>query len=182
MWSILHGHRHLIQAGESGYGDIHPHAGTICFSAINSGVFVYLLKGIFPLRDHLDVFLAKFYFLSTEQRFMCWCSAMNLVFVYFLFDGGHMNVDQSQGRKSVDPQPFKTDSPSSFFFFFFVMVYSWRDFGKARTSWKIQCCPRVLPHMYRMKLAGNKLIPGAFGMSREEFSDRQASTISHWKS
>lgn len=105
--------------GESGYGDIHPHAGTICFSVTNSGVFVYLLKGIFPLRDHLDVFLAKFDFLSTEQRFMCWCSAMNLVFVYFLFDGGHMNVDQSQGRKSVDPQPFKTDSPSSFFLFCF---------------------------------------------------------------
>lgn len=89
-----------------------------------------------------------------------------------------MNADQSQGLKSEDPQPFKQTRPA----FFFLMVYSWRDFGRALTSWKIQSCPRVLPHMYRMKLAGNKLIPGAFGMSRKEFSDRQASTISHRKS
>lgn len=84
--------------------------------------------------------------------------------------------------KEYRPPAIQNRLAQQLFFFFFVMVYSWRDFGKARTSWKIQCCPRVLPHMYRMKLAGNKLIPGAFGMSREEFSDRQASTISHWKS
>lgn len=141
----------LIQAGESEDGDmcIHMQAPSSFLPLTGESLFI-CSKTCSPVQGSPGCVLARFFFLSTELWFMCWRSATILVFLHLLFDGGHMNVGQSQGRKSKDPQLFKQthsaflSSPSSCF----LMVNSWRDFGRALTSWKIQCCPRVLlpPH------------------------------------
>lgn len=59
------------------------------------------------------------------------------------------------------------------------MVYSWRDFGRALTSWKIQYRPRV-PPPHVQNVAGWK--PADSWSFWNEFSDWQASTLSHRKS
>lgn len=97
---------------------------------------------------------------------MFWCSAMNLDCLHLRFAGGRMNVDQSQGRESEDPQTLKQTRSAVVFVSF--MVYSWRDFGRALTSWKIQYRPRV-PPPHVQSVAGWK--PADSWSFWNEFSD-----------
>lgn len=176
----LERHRYLIQVGGSGYADLcihmkepsapsHKQEG-VCLSAGrhfssqgSPGWFFFCLEANF--------------FLPSEQWFMFWCSAMNLDCLHLRFAGGRMNVDQSQGRKSEDPQTLKQTRSAVVFVSF--MVYSWRDFGRALTSWKIQYRPRV-PPPHVQNVAGWK--PADSWSFWNEFSDWQASTLSHRKS
>lgn len=175
----VHGYRRFTQASASGHGDIYIHMqAPSAFRPLTVGSLFVCSKTFF-LSGITCMFLAQmssFHWAGLCVGALPWISFSSTFFWWWT----HKCWPKPRTKELKTPA-FQTDS-SSFFFFFFLMVYSWRDFGRALTSWKIQCCPRVLPHMRRMKLAGNKLIPGAFGMSREASSDRQASTISHRKS
>lgn len=168
------------EAGESGYGDMHIHMqAPSAFLPLTVGSLFICCKTFFLSGFHLDVFsrFPGFSFFPPSSG-LCvgvlpWISFSSTFFL--MVDTWMLTKAKEESVKT----PSRSIRLAQLFFSF--MVYSWRGFGRVLTSWKIQCCPRVLPHMYRMNLAGNKLIPGAFGTSREEFSDRQASTISHRK-
>lgn len=176
----LERHRYLIQVGGSGYADLcihmkepsapcHKQEGFCLsagrhFSTQGSPGWFFLFWGpFFPPQWAVVYVLVLCHESRLSSPSCCW------------WTHGCWPKPRS---KEWRPPDSETDSLSCCFFFSF-MVYSWRDLGRALTSWKIQYRPRV-PPPHVQNVAGWK--PADSWSFWNEFSDWQASTLSHRKS
>lgn len=112
----LEKHRHLIQMGESGCADL-------CINMKEPSAPCHKQEGgclsagrHFSSQGSPGWFFGAHFFLPSEQWFMFWCSAMNLDCLCLRVAGWRMNVDQSQGWKSEDPQTLKQTRSAVVFF------------------------------------------------------------------
>lgn len=108
--------------------------------AINRRGFVYLLEDIFPLRDHLGDFFLFWgpFFSSPVSSGLCFGALpwMSIVFTSALLVDAWM-LTKAKVERVKTPRLWNRLAQQLLGFFSF-MVYSWRDFGRALTSWKIQ--------------------------------------------
>lgn len=127
------GHRYLIQVGGSGFSDMHIH-----------------------MKEHLPPWHKQWGFCLSAGR--CFCSQGSpgrcglclgaLPWISFVFTFVLMCECWPKPRSTEKKNPALKQTRSAVFFF---TVYSWRDFGRAITSWKIQSRPRVPPpHVYNV--------------------------------